>query len=187
MVGSGQDQEKSIGSQCQDQFLFLERRRDREVSVHTMHTSRSQSQGRSYISHEENTRSMQLEIDCLRRRLRRDQRRRTPLDSDPSSNDDGDGSYRPKSRTPPSMWCPNFDWLCNMYWCMMSLTSDIYWVDLGFIKNYKESQLWLVLLRYSANKASVFPWVVTYGIRADSITPYGLRDNTSQSGPKWGR
>ena len=42
----------------------------------------------------------------------------------------------------------------------MSPTSGIYWVELGFINNYKEPQLWLVLLRYSADVASAFPWVV---------------------------
>ena len=61
--------EESVGFQRQDQFLNLERRRDCEVSVHTTHTSRGQSRGGSYISHEENTRSMQLEIDRLHRRL----------------------------------------------------------------------------------------------------------------------
>ena len=65
MVGSGQNQEESIGSQCQDQFLNLERRRDQEFSVHTTHTGGSQSRGGSHLSHEENTRSMQLEIDHL--------------------------------------------------------------------------------------------------------------------------
>ena len=70
MVGSRPNREESVGSQRQDQFLNLEQRRDREVSMHTMHTSRSQSQGGSYISYEENTRSMQLEIDRLHRRLR---------------------------------------------------------------------------------------------------------------------
>ena len=40
-----------------------------------------------------------MEIDRLRRRLRHERRRRTPLDSDPSSDDDGDGSYRPRSKT----------------------------------------------------------------------------------------
>ena len=45
---------------------------------------------------------MKLEIDRLHRRLRHERRRRTPLDSDPSSDDDGDGSYRPRSRTPLS-------------------------------------------------------------------------------------
>ena len=70
--------------------------------MHTTHTSGSQSRGGSHLSHEKNTRSMQLEIDRLRRRLCRKQRRRTPSNSDLSSDDDGDGSYRPKSRTPPS-------------------------------------------------------------------------------------
>ena len=56
----------------------------------------------------------------------------------------------------------------------MSPTSGIYWVDLGIINNYKESQLWLVFLRYSADVASAFPWVVTYGIRAGPVIPVGL-------------
>ena len=102
MIGLGSNWEESVGSQHQDQFLNLERRRDREVNVHTMHTSRSQSRGGSYISHEENTRSMQLEIDCLRRRLRCERQRRTPLDFDLSSDDNRDGNYRPRSRTPSS-------------------------------------------------------------------------------------
>ena len=102
MVGSGQDREESIGFQHQDQFLNLERRRDCEVSVHTTHTSKSQSLGNSYISHEENTRNMQLEIDHLRRRLRHERQRRTPSDSGLSSDDDGDGSYKPRSKTLPS-------------------------------------------------------------------------------------
>jgi len=70
--------------------------------MHTMHTSRSQSRSGSHLSHEENTRSMQLEIDHLRRRLRHERRRGTPSTSDPSSDDDRDNSYRPRLRTPPS-------------------------------------------------------------------------------------
>ena len=96
MVGSGQDWEESIGSQRQDQFLNLEQKRD------TTHTSRSQSRGGSYISHGENTKSTQLEIDHLPRRLHRERQRRNPSNSNPSSDDHGDGSYRPKSRTPPN-------------------------------------------------------------------------------------
>ena len=76
-----------------------------------------------------------------------------------------------------------FNWLCDVCGCVMSPTSGIYWVDLGFINNYKELQLWLVLLRYSADVASAFPWVVTYGIKASPVTPCGLRDTTPQSGP----
>ena len=60
---------------------------------------------------------------------------------------------------------PQFDWLCDMYRCVMSPTSGIYWVELGFINNYKEPQLWLVLLRYSANVASAFPWVITVAVK----------------------
>ena len=67
--------------------------------MHTTHTSRSQSRGGSYISHEKNTRSMQLEIDRLHKRLCRERRRKTPSDSNPSSDDDRDGSYKPRSRT----------------------------------------------------------------------------------------
>ena len=43
-----------------------------------------------------------MEIDHLRKRVHCKRRRRAPLDSDLSSKDEGDGSYRPKSRTPPS-------------------------------------------------------------------------------------
>ena len=99
MVGLGSNYEESVGSQNQDQFLNLERMRDREVSVHTTHTSRNHSRIGSHVSHGENTRNMQLEIDHLRRKLRRKQRRGTPLSSE-SHSDDGDGSYRPRSRTP---------------------------------------------------------------------------------------
>ena len=102
MVGSRPNKEEPVGSQRQDQFLNLERRRDWEVSMHITHTSRSRSQGGSHLSHEENTRSMQLEIDHLRRQLRRERRRRTPSDSEPSSDDNRDDSYSPRSRTPPS-------------------------------------------------------------------------------------
>ena len=41
----------------------------------------------------------------------------------------------------------------------MSPTLGIYWVDLGFINNYKEPQLLLVLLRYSADVASALHMV----------------------------
>ena len=45
---------------------------------------------------------MQLEIDCLHRTLRCGRQGRTPSDSDPSFNNDKDGNYRPRSRTPLS-------------------------------------------------------------------------------------
>jgi len=52
----------------------------------------------------------------------------------------------------------------------MSLTSGIYWVDLGSINNDKEPQLWLVFLRYSADVASAFPWVITASERGLALT-----------------
>ena len=33
---------------------------------------------------------------------------------------------------------PQFDWLCDVYGCVISPTSGIYWADLDFINNYKE-------------------------------------------------
>ena len=40
-----------------------------------------------------------------------------------------------------------------------------------------------ILLRYSADVASTFLWVVTYGIRTRLVTSCGFRDTISQSGP----
>ena len=102
MVGSGPYREESVGSQHQDQFLNFEQRRDREVSIHTTHTSRSLSRNGSHVSHGKNTRNMQLEIDHLPRKLHCKQRRRTFSILELSSNDDNDDSYRPRSRTPSS-------------------------------------------------------------------------------------
>ena len=61
---------------------------------------------------------------------------------------------------------PEFNWLCDVSGDVMSPTSSIYWVDLGFINNYKEPQLWLVFLRYSTDVASAFPWVIIYHARS---------------------
>ena len=94
--------EESIGSQCQDHFVNLELRRDQEVSVHTTHTSRSQSRSRSHLSHKKNTKAMQLEIDHLKRKLCHEWRRRIPSNSDFSSDDEEGGSYRRRSRILPS-------------------------------------------------------------------------------------
>ena len=102
MIGSGPNQEESVNSQRHDQFLNLKHKRDWEVSVHTMHTSRSQFRSGSHLSHEENTRSMQLEIDRLQRRLRHERWRKTPSNFDLSSNDDRYDCYKPRSRTPPN-------------------------------------------------------------------------------------
>ena len=74
--------------------------RDHEDSVHISHTSKSQSRSGSHMSHGEDTKNLQLEIDHLCRKLRCKQRRGTPSSS--VSRSDDDDSYRPKSRTPPN-------------------------------------------------------------------------------------
>ena len=102
MVGSGLHMAESMGSQRQDHFCDLERKMDQEGSVHTTHTGKSQSQGKSHVSHEENARNMQLEIDHLKRSLRHERRRRAPSNSNYSSDDEKDQDYRQKSRTPPN-------------------------------------------------------------------------------------
>ena len=88
MVGSGPHQAESMGSQREDHFVNLERRRNRDVSVHTTHTSRSQSRNGSHLSHEEDTKALQLKIDHLKRKLCHERRRRTPSCSDFSSDDE---------------------------------------------------------------------------------------------------
>jgi len=50
------------------------------------------------VSHGENTKNVQLEIDHLRRKLHRKQRRGTPSSLE-SHSDDDEGSYRPRART----------------------------------------------------------------------------------------
>ena len=45
---------------------------------------------------------LQREIEDLKRKLRRTQRKQTPSSFDVSSNDEGDASYRERSETPPN-------------------------------------------------------------------------------------
>ena len=70
--------------------------------MHTTHTSRSHSRGGSHLSHEKNTKAMQLEIDHLKRSLRHEQRKLALSNSDFSSDGKENGSHRCRSRTPPS-------------------------------------------------------------------------------------
>ena len=112
MVGSGPyqtspHQAESTSSQWQDDFLNLEWERDRERyqegSVHTSHTSRSHSRVRSHVSQRQNSnKAMQLEIDDLKKKLHRAQRKQTPSSSNMSSSNKEDDNYRRRSRTPPS-------------------------------------------------------------------------------------
>ena len=100
MVGSGPHQAKFIGSQHQDHFRDLERKRDWEGNVHTTYTSKSQSRGKSHVAYEENARNMQKEIDHLKRSLRHERRKQAPSNSDFSSDGEEDDNYRRRSRTP---------------------------------------------------------------------------------------
>ena len=63
-------------------------------------TNRSHSQRGSHLSHEENTRAMQLEIDHLKMKMHRERRRWTPSNTNSSPSNEEDGSYRSRSRTP---------------------------------------------------------------------------------------
>ena len=107
MVRSSSHQAKSVGSQRQDDFLNLERERDRERyqegNVYTSHTNQSHSRMGSHVSQRQNgNKAMQQEIDDLKKKLRHARRKRTPSSSDVSSNDEEDDNYRRRSRTPPS-------------------------------------------------------------------------------------
>ena len=107
MVGSGPHQAESANSQQQDDFLNLECERDREKyregSMHTTHTSRSHSRGGSHISQrQDDNKAMQRDIDDLKKKLRRVQRKWSPSSFNISSNDEEDATYRRRSRTPTS-------------------------------------------------------------------------------------
>ena len=67
-----------------------------------MHTNRSQSRGKSHVSHAENEKDMQREINELKKKLRRARRRRALFESESSSGDTEDDTYRQRSKTPPS-------------------------------------------------------------------------------------
>ena len=70
--------------------------------MHTTHTSKSQSQGKSHVSHAKNERDMQHEINELKKELRRAWRRRLSPNSELFSEETNDATYRLRSRTSPS-------------------------------------------------------------------------------------
>ena len=70
--------------------------------MHIMHTSKSKSRGKSHVSHAKNERDMQCEIDELKKKLLRVQLRHSSPDSELSSENTNDATYRRRSRTPPS-------------------------------------------------------------------------------------
>ena len=92
-------------SQQQDNFLNLERERDqdkrREGSVNTSHMSRSRSKGKGHASQKrDDNRALQQEINDLKRKLRRAQRRRPS--PNPDTSDEEDNEYKQRLRIPPS-------------------------------------------------------------------------------------
>ena len=71
-----------------------QRRGYREGSGQTMHTNRSQSRGKSHVSHAGSEKDMQREIDELKKKLRRARQRRSSFGSESSSEDTEDDTYR---------------------------------------------------------------------------------------------
>ena len=61
----------SGGSQHSQSEVNPQQRGDREQSGQTMHTNRSQSRGKSHVSHAENEKDIQREINELKKKLRR--------------------------------------------------------------------------------------------------------------------
>ena len=106
-VGPHQDndnphQAASGGSQHNYSGVHPQQRGGREQSGQTVHTNRSQSRGRSHESHAENEKDMQHEIDELKKKLRRARRKQASFESESSSGDTEDDTYRQRSKTPPS-------------------------------------------------------------------------------------
>ena len=74
-----------------------------EGSLQTLHADGSGYRRRSYLVYEQaDEKDLQREIDYLKKKLHRAQRKQTPSSSDVSFNDDRDASYRKRSETPPS-------------------------------------------------------------------------------------
>ncbi len=95
-------QAASGGSQRNYSGVHLQQRGGCEQSGQTVHSNRSQPRERGYTPHAENNRDMQHEIDELKRKLRRARRRQASFESESSSGDSEDDTYRRRSRTPPS-------------------------------------------------------------------------------------
>ena len=68
-----------------------------------LHAGRSGYRQSRHLVHEQaDEKDLQREIDDLKKKLRRAQRKQTSSSSDVSSNDEGDANYRERSETPPS-------------------------------------------------------------------------------------
>ena len=70
--------------------------------MHITHTSKCHSRGKSHVTHAKSERDMQREIDELKKKLHRVRRKHSSPDSELSSEDTNDTTYRRRSRTPPS-------------------------------------------------------------------------------------
>ena len=101
-VDANLHQAESRGSQHSNPRRSLERRGHREGSVHTARTSKSQSRGKSHVSHAKDDRDLQHEIDELKRELHHARRRHSSPNSELSSEETDGSSYKRRSRTPPS-------------------------------------------------------------------------------------
>ena len=74
-----------------------------ECSSQTIHAGRSGYRRRSHLVQEHvDEKDLQREIEDLKKKFRRTQRKQTPSSFDVSSNDEGEDSYRECSKTPPS-------------------------------------------------------------------------------------
>ena len=112
MVGLGPHEiclphSESVNVHQQDELHNLEHGNhvgnQQEGSSQTLHAGRSGYRRRSHLVHEQvDEKDLQREIEDLKKKLRRAQRKQTPSSSDVSSNDEGDASYKERSETPPN-------------------------------------------------------------------------------------
>ena len=93
--GNDNPHQAELGSsQRNNSVVNPQQRGNHEGSVQTTHTNRSQSRGRSHVSHAKDERDMQREIDELKKKLRRARRRRLTPKSESSFEDTDDATYR---------------------------------------------------------------------------------------------
>ena len=112
MAGSGPQQispphAESVNVNQQGELHNLEQGNhvdnQRKGSSQTIHAGRSGYQRRSHLVQEHaDEKDLQREIEDLKKKLRRTQRKQTPSSFDVSSNDEGEDSYRECSETPPN-------------------------------------------------------------------------------------
>ena len=95
-------QADSKGSQHHNSVVNAQQMGNNEESMHTTHTSKSQSQGKSHVSNAKNERDMQREIDKLKKELRHAWWMHSSPDFELSSEETDDAMYRRRSKTPPN-------------------------------------------------------------------------------------